>query len=176
MGRLLGDGLFRWGLWWLLDKSRNFISRGLDWISSKKRITWGRLLSRALDTHRRYMQNRVKIRFEHMNLRLRNFHRGVDLNILTPLTMQTRIVSIGRCSSGMIVIFPRRFSIKFLLANIYQLDSKYVKYRLDFSRFCFNCLNYASLNSEMPVRRIYHWRHRSYTNTLGNFIHVSGNF
>ena len=42
------------------------------------------------------MQNRVKTRFEHMYLRLRNFHRGVDLNILTPLTMQTGIVSIRK--------------------------------------------------------------------------------
>ena len=42
------------------------------------------------------MQKRVKIRFEHMYLRLRNFHRGVDLNILTPLTMKTRIVIIGK--------------------------------------------------------------------------------
>ena len=62
----------------------------------EKRVTWGRLGRRVLDTHRRYMQNRVKIRFEHMYLRLWNFHRGVDLNILTPLTMQTRIVIIGK--------------------------------------------------------------------------------
>ena len=63
---------------------------------TEKRLTWGLLRGRALDTHRRYMQNRVKTRFEHMYLRLRNFHRGVDLNIPTPLTMQRRIVSIGK--------------------------------------------------------------------------------
>ena len=62
----------------------------------EKRVTWGRLRRRALDTHRRYMQNRVKTRFEHTYLRLLNFHRGVDLNILTSLTMQTRIISIGK--------------------------------------------------------------------------------
>ena len=59
-------------------------------------MTRGRLRRRALDNHRRYMQNRMKTRFEHMYLHLRNFHRGVDLNILTPLTMQRRIVSIRK--------------------------------------------------------------------------------
>ena len=43
-----------------------------------------------------YMQNGVKTRFEHMYLQLWNFHRGVDLNILTSLTMPTRIISIGK--------------------------------------------------------------------------------
>ena len=62
-------------------------------LNERKRVPWGRLRGRALDTHRRFVQNRVKTRFEHMYLRLRNFHWGVDLNIPTPLTMQRRIVS-----------------------------------------------------------------------------------
>ena len=66
----------------------------------EKRVPLGRLQGRALDTHRRYMQNRVKTRFEHMYLRLRNYHRGVDLNVTTPLTMQRRIVRIGKMHFG----------------------------------------------------------------------------
>ena len=84
------------GLLTATRKITEFYFEGSGLNQLEKRVTWGRLGRRALDTHRRYMQNRVKIRFEHMYLRLRNFHRGVDLNILTPLTMQTRIVIIGK--------------------------------------------------------------------------------
>ena len=96
MGRPLGDGPFRWGLLTATRKITEFYFEGYALNQLEKRVTWGRLGRRALDTHRRYMRNRVKTRFEHMYLRLRNFHRGTDLNILTPLTMQTRIVSIRK--------------------------------------------------------------------------------
>ena len=36
---------------------------------------------RVLGTYRKYIQNRRKVRFEHVYLRLRNFGRRVDLNI-----------------------------------------------------------------------------------------------
>ena len=107
---IVRSDIFRWveGSSWalsigpleLLLRSRNFISRGLCYANGKKGWTWGRLRRRALDTHRRYMQNRIKTRFEHMYLRLRNFHRDVDLNIPTPLTMQRRIVSIRKMHFG----------------------------------------------------------------------------
>ena len=81
-------------------KITEFYFEGSLLCEREKRVTWGRLRRRALDTHRRYMQNRIKTRFEHMYLRLRNFHRGVDLNIPTPLTMQRRIVSIRKMHFG----------------------------------------------------------------------------
>ena len=56
------------------------------------------------------MQNRIKTRLEHMYLRLRNFHRDVDLNIPTPLTMQRRIVSIRKMHFG----DDHQFSLWFL--------------------------------------------------------------
>ena len=87
---------FSMGLLIATRKITEFYFDGSGLNQLEKRVTWGRLGRRALDTHRRYMQNRVKTRFEHMYLRLRNFHRGVDLYILTPLMMQTRIVSIRK--------------------------------------------------------------------------------
>ena len=95
-----GSTTRRWafsiGLLTATRKITEFYFEGSRLNQLEKRGTWGRLGRRALDTHRRYMQNRVKTRFEHMYLRLRNFHRGVDLNTLTPLTIQTRIVSIRK--------------------------------------------------------------------------------
>ena len=87
---------FSMGLLTATRKITEFYFEGSGLNQLEKRVTWGRLGRRALDTHRRYMQNRVKTRFVHMYLRLRNFHRGVDLNILTSLTMQRRIVIIGK--------------------------------------------------------------------------------
>ena len=81
------------------------------------------------------MQNRVKTRFEHMYLRLRNFHRGVDLNILTPLTMQTRIVSIGKMNFDDNHQFSLSILNSVLQAKINQSDSTCMEYPQDF--FCF---------------------------------------
>ena len=95
-----GSTTRRWafsvGLLTATRKITEFYFEGSELNQLEKRVTWGRLGRRALDTHRIYIQNRVKTRFEHMYLRLGNFHRGVDLNILTPLMMQTRIVSIRK--------------------------------------------------------------------------------
>ena len=63
---------------------------------TEKRVPWGSTTGTSPRYPWRYMQNRMKTRFERMYLRLRNFHRGVDLNIPTPLTMQRCIVTIGK--------------------------------------------------------------------------------
>ena len=99
-----GSTTRRWALsmgpWTATSKISEFYFEGSRLNEQKKRVPWGRLRGRALDTHRRYMQNRVKTRFEHMYLRLRNSHRGVDLNIPTPLTMHRCIVSVGKMHFG----------------------------------------------------------------------------
>jgi hypothetical protein len=107
--RLLGVS-FSDGSFDSYQKNHGILFRGVSVEPNRKKGSGGRLRRRALDTHRGHVQNRLKIRFEHMYSRLRNFHRGADLNILSPLTMQTRIVSIAKMHFD----FDHRFSLSTL--------------------------------------------------------------